>query len=215
MVPIFKFLSVYILPLSILIPVIAGIIRYKYLSLPLKVIFYLMIIYAIMNGVNSVLGSQHKWNNLSNDVLILMDFPMISVFYSMILSKQWKTPILVIAATYVVFWIADLLFIESIKGIYIYPAIFESIFIMLYAIVYMNQQTAANIDKSWSENSYNWINSGLLIYFASTLLMFTFYNTMLKMNLNVTVWIVLWSINDAALITELVLFAIAFKKCTR
>jgi len=83
---------------------------------------------------------------------------------------------------------------------------------MLYAVIYMNQQTQINVEKRWSENSFNWINSGFFIYVASTLLMYTFYDLMLQMQLN-AIFLVLWIINDVTLGLLYILIAIGFNKC--
>jgi len=128
-----------------------------------------------------------------------------------ILNRKWKTPLLIVTIVYVVFWVADLFF-EAKTPTNSYPIIFECIFIMLYAAIYMNQQTQANIETRWGDNSYNWVSSGFFIYVASTLLMFTFYNFLLKMQLSV-IFLLFFIINDITLILEFILIAIGFKKC--
>jgi hypothetical protein len=210
----YKFIVNYIMPLFILIPVIAGIMKYRYLTLPLKFIFFLMIVYAVINGINSALMVQHQQSKLCMDILGLIDFPMLSGFYFFILNRKWRLPIIIVAAVYVIFWFIDL-GLEANSPLNIYPSIFESIFVMLYAIVYMGHQTEANIERGWSENSNNWVNSGLLIYFASAFLLFAFYNVMLRMHVSIVVFIVLWTINNIAIITEFILFAIGFNRCKR
>jgi len=207
-----RFVTLYVMPVLILIPIITGIIRYKHLTGPLKLIFYLMFVYALMISLGSVLLFHHKSSLIYTDITAFIDFPVISTFYILILKRKWRMPIIIIAIVYAIFWVADL-FIEANSVVHVYPIIYESIFMMLYAIIYMNQQTQANIEKRWGENSYNWINSGFFIYVASTLLLFTFYNFMLRIHLNPVIFWILFIVNDVTLVLQYILFAIGFNKC--
>jgi hypothetical protein len=212
MVNLLRLLSIYVMPLLILIPIIAGIIKYRHLTTALKLIFYLMLFYAIMNGIGAVLLVQHKSAMIYTDITAFIDFPVISTFYILILNRKWRTPLLIVAIVYAIFWIGDQ-FIEANNTVNVYPIIYESIFMMLYAIIYMNQQTQTNVEKRWGGNSYNWINSGFFIYVASTLLFFTFYNLILKVHLNPAFFFVLFIINDVTLALQYILFSIGFNKC--
>jgi hypothetical protein len=212
MVSLFRLLSIYVVPLFILIPIIAGIIRYKRLAIPLKLIFYLMLFYALISTIISVRWIHHTPSKFYTNINSFVDFPLISAFYILILNRKWKTTVIIIAIVYALFWVADL-FIEANSTNNIYPIIYESIFIMLYAATYMNQQTQTNIEKRWGENSYNWVNSGFFIYIASTLLMFIFYDLMLKIHVNMMAFLVLGLINYVMLALEYILIAIGFNKC--
>jgi len=211
MIHLFRLLSIYVIPLFVLIPIIAGIIKYKHLTIPLKVIFYLMLFYAVIAGIGSVQLAHHISSKIVADINGFIDFPVISAFYILILNRKWRIPVIIIAIVYAIFWVADF-FIERNSPQNIYPIIYESIFIMLYAVIYMNQQTQINVEKRWSENSFNWINSGFFIYVASTLLMYIFYDLMLQMQLN-AIFLVLWIINDVTLGLLYILIAIGFNKC--
>jgi hypothetical protein len=212
MVNLFKFVSIYVIPLFILIPIITGIIKYKSLSFPLKLIFFLLPIYEGITVIESVQMIHHQQSKIYVDITSFIDFPVLSAFYILILNRKWKIPILIAAVAFALFWIADL-FIEANSAMNSYPVMVENIFVMLYAIIYMNEQTKANIEASWGENSYNWINSGFFIYIASTLLLFAFYPLILKMHLNMTIFMMLFIINDAALLLQYILIAIGFNKC--
>ena len=95
----------------------------------------------------------------------------------------------------------------------VYPLAMESILIMIYATVYMNQQTLTNIEEQWSANPFNWISSGLLIYCASYVLLTLFYNLMLEKNVSLTFFIILWEINTLAAVIQSILISIGIYKC--
>ncbi|MGN6180030.1 MAG: hypothetical protein ACTHNW_12660 [Mucilaginibacter sp.] len=155
----------------------------------------------------------HQQSKPYVDTLAVLDFPFISAFFIQVLSKKWKTTIIIFLIVYYLLWIADYWFLEKNNPMNIYPLALQSGLTMLYAIVYISQQTQANIEEQWSTNPINWISSGLLIYCASAVILTLFYNLMLKVNLNVTVFIILWEINTLAIVVQFILIAIGIYKC--
>jgi len=214
MVSAFKFAGVYIIPFFEFIPVLVGILNYKYLNKPLKIIFYFSILYVLMDSLNSVMAVIfHQQSKPYTDTLAILEFPVISAFYMQVLNKKWKTPIIILLAVYYLLWIADYWFIEANSPMNVYPLALESILIMLYAVVYINQQTQTNIEEQWSTNPINWISSGFLIYCASYVLLTLFYNLMLEKHVNLSFFIFLWKINTLAAVIQVILISIGIYKC--
>lgn len=213
MVSAFKFADVYIIPFFELIPVLVGILYYKHLSKPLRLIFYFAILYVVMDSLNSVMAIIfHQQSKPYTDTLAILELPLVSAFYMQVLSKRWKTPIIILLVAYYLLWIADYWFIEPGSPMNVYPLAFESMIIMLYATVYMNQQTQTNIEEQWGANPINWISSGFLIYCASYVLLTLFYNLMLEKHVGLTFFIILWEINTLAVVIQSVLISIGIYK---
>lgn len=216
MVYIFKLIDVYIVPLFKFIPIIVGIINYKYLTKPFKIIFYFAIVSSLMDTLNSVMAIIfHQLSKPYVDLLAVLDFPLISAFYMLVLNKKWKTPIIILLIAYYLLWVADYWFIEANSPMNIYPLTLENVLIMFYAIVYVNQQTQTNIEIRWSANPANWVNSGFLISCASLVLLTLFYDLMLKMHLSEAVFTVLWEINSLCSVIQFILISIGIYKCSR
>jgi len=214
MIQVFKFLAVYVVPIFEFTPVLVGILNYKYLNTPLKIIFYFTLLYALMDSLNSVMAVIfHQQSKPYVDTLAVLDFPLISAFYMLVLSKRWKSAIIILLIAYYLLWIIDYWFLEKNNPMNIYPLALQSVLTMLYAIVYMSQQTQANIEEQWSTNPVNWISSGLLIYCASAVILTLFYDLMLKVKLSLTVFTVLWEINTLAIVVQFILIAIGIYKC--
>jgi hypothetical protein len=214
MVAAFKFAGVYIIPFFELIPVLVGILSYKYLNKPLKIIFYFTILYVVMDSLNSVMAVVfHQQSKPYTDTFAILELPFISAFYMQVLGKKWKAPIIILLVVYYLLWIADLWFIEPDSPMNVYPLALQSILIMLYAIAYMNQQTQTNIDEQWSANPVNWISSGFLLYCASCVLLTLFYNQMLEKHIDLTLFIILWEINTLAAVIQVILISIGIYKC--
>ncbi len=209
-----RFAAVYIIPVFEFIPVLIGILGYKHLTTPIKLIFYFAILNLLMDSLNSIMAVFfHQPSKPYVDALAILAFPLISVFYVLVLNKKWKTPIIILLVAYFLLWIADYWFIEANSAMNAYPLALESVLIMLYAIVYMNQQTQTNIEEPWSVNPINWISSGFLIYCASSVLLILFYDLMLKMNLSITVFSVLQEINTLAAVIQVILISVGIYKC--
>lgn len=209
-----RFAAVYIVPIFELIPVLIGILGYKYLTRPVKLVFYFAILNVVMDSLNSIMAVFfHRPSKPYVDTLAILAFPLISVFYMLVLSKKWKVPIIILLGIYYLLWITDYWFIEPDNAMNVYPLALESILIMLYAMVYINQQTQTNIEEQWSANPINWISSGFLIYCASSVLLTLFYDLMLKMNLSITVFSVLQEINTLAAVIQIILISIGIFKC--
>lgn len=214
MVHVLRFLVVYVVPFLEFIPVLVGILNYKYLSAPLKIIFYFALLYATMDSLNSVMAIIfHQQSKPYVDMLAVLDFPFVSAFYMLVLNKKWKTAIIILLVAYYLLWIADYWFLEVNNPMNIYPLALQSILTMLYAIIYMSQQTQTNIEEQWSTNPVNWVSSGLLIYCASAVILTLFYDLMLKMNLSMTVFTILWGINTLAMVVQFILISIGIYKC--
>lgn len=214
MVQVLKFLAVYIIPFFEFTPVLIGVLNYKYLNTPLKLILYFVLLYATMDSLNSVMAVFfHQQSKPYVDILAVLDFPLISAFYMLILNKKWKTTIIILLIAYYLLWIADYWFLEVNNPMNIYPLALQSILTMLYAVIYMSQQTQANIEAQWSANPVNWISSGLLIYCASAVMLTLFYDLMLKANLSLTVFTILWEINTLAAVVQFILISIGIYKC--
>jgi len=214
MTAVLRFLVVYIIPFLEFIPVVVGILNYKHLSTPFKIIFYFALLYATMDSLNSVMAIIfHQQSKPYVDMLAVLDFPLISAFYMLVLNKKWKRTIIILLTVYYLLWIVDYWFLEVNNPMNIYPLALQSILTMLYAVIYMSQQTQTNIEEQWSANPVNWVSSGLLIYCASAVILTLFYDLMLQMNLSITVFNVLWGINTLAAVVQFILISIGIYKC--
>src|ERR1700761_1369107 len=101
MVTALRFAAVYIVPIFELIPVLIGILGYKYLTRPVKLVFYFAILNVVMDSLNSIMAVFfHRPSKPYVDTLAILAFPLISVFYMMVLSKKWKAPIIILLVIY-------------------------------------------------------------------------------------------------------------------
>ncbi|RYD84729.1 MAG: hypothetical protein EOP54_32000 [Sphingobacteriales bacterium] len=105
--------------------------------------------------------------------------------------------------------ILNLLFVQQAKVYDTYTHTAGSIIIIIYAMLYFNKQSTAHVETGWGSNSLNWLNTGILLYFAGALAMF------ISMNYITTREMARWvyGTHNTVLLIEYILFAIGFSKC--
>jgi hypothetical protein len=209
-VKLFEFYSVYVVSVMILIPLLLGIINYRHLNKPLKTAFYLLLFSGATSLLNTIL-IYHQVNDIwMFNVFIIFELGFISLMYSYILPSSWKKAILILPFAFCTLCILNQLFVQKNAEINSYTRGLESLIVIGYGVLYINQQSLETLHKTWGENALNWVSTGLLIYFASTLFMFVFYNALIKAGQ--TVGLIVWTVADTMLILEYVLFAVGFYK---
>jgi hypothetical protein len=105
--------------------------------------------------------------------------------------------------------IVNYLFIQNKIEFNTYTRPLEAIMIIVYSMLYILNQS--NDEQDWGDNIYNWINAGILLYFASCLFMFISSNYLLNAGKHINR--IVWGAHDAILVIQYVLFAVGFYKC--
>lgn len=163
-------------------PFVYGLIHFKELDKPLKVLFYfvcygtftevlirLLIIFA---NIKNTMPFVHLYG--------LITYPLLFIFYSYILKNIKRRYFLVLGVLFVVYWGVNSLFIQSIYEFPTLPNSLGDMLIILFAIVYFyNVMLEANIMKL-ADEPLVWINTAILIYFTGNLFYYILFNVILE-----------------------------------
>lgn len=199
----------YIVPATILIPVFSAILNYPALTRPLKIIFGFLIFSGIINLVN-IIASKNGFNSIALiNLYTIFEFIFLASFYSKFFEKKGRRVIAVLMAVFTLLCIVNYLFIQNKIEYNTYTRPLDAIILIVFSLLFIAKQNED--DESWTANKYNWINGGILLYYASCLFMFIFSNYLLVVSKTVTQ--IVWSIHDTILIFEYILFAVGFSKC--
>jgi hypothetical protein len=199
----------YIVPATILIPVFIGVKHYPFLTKPLKIILWFVIFSGLANLVNLILiASKYFTANLLH-IYTIFEFLFISLYYSKFYSNKKQNWIYALIAAFSALCIINYLFIQNKIEFNTYTRPLEAIIIIVYSMLFILKQN--NDEQNWGDNIYNWINAGILIYFASCLFMFIFSNYLLAAGKLINR--IVWSAHDTILVFQYVLFAVGFYKC--
>lgn len=203
----------YIAGCSILIPIIIAGSSYKLLSKPLKVFFFFNIFTFILNTLNIILSSLSIPDLYLIHLYTIFEFAFISWFYALQFKGFTVKIIPPLVLVFSIWCVLNFFYIQTYTQLNSYTRSFESVIIIGYCLMFINNQSQTEASHKWETLSLNWINFGILIFYSCSFFIFMFSNYLLYVDKRITV--VVWGIYDVILLFENILFAIAFYKCKK
>lgn len=169
MYKIYSYLSIF----SLVVPLLAGTIKFKTLSAWLRVLF----IYVIMSALTEILSLAFSKGFktgyfITQNIFTLLEFLLlISIYYLESDNKIFKKVILIITSLYTAFTIYD--FFSNTNGSLpdMLASIESFIFISLSVYFFYKIQNELLIPSLY-QYSYYWFNTAVLFYFATSLILF-------------------------------------------
>jgi hypothetical protein len=207
----FNFYDRYVLTASILIPVIIGLVNYRFLSKSIKIILFFNIFTGILEILNIILASLNIYNTFVFHFYSIFEFALISWFYKLQFKGKTDKIIPPLIVAYAILSIINFLYIQNNIQLNTYTHSIEAIIIIGYCINFINKQSQFDATYSWGSFSLNWINTGLLLFYSCSFFAFMFTNYLMHASKHINN--VVWSSYDTIIIFENILFAIAFYKC--
>jgi hypothetical protein len=199
----------YIVPATILLPVLIALKNYKFLTKPLKAIFWFLIFSGSLNLINLILIAFHHFTAQLFSIYTVIEFLFLSLFYSNFYEKKRQNVIYLVIVVFIILCIVNYLFIQNKIEFNTYTRSTGAIVLIIYSLLFILKQN--NEEQNWGDNIYNWINAGILLYLASCLFMFIFSNYLLSAGDHINK--IVWGTHDTILIIEYILFAVGFYKC--
>ncbi|WP_374950429.1 hypothetical protein [Mucilaginibacter sp.] len=207
------FYSVYLAPLSVLIPAFFGIKYYKSLTNPFRIIFWFVIFSGLVNAINLMMMFVLYMQTLVVlHFYTIFEFIFISMFYRCFQNKAGRNVINALMVIFALLCLINFVFFQKITSFNTYTRTTGAIIIIGYCVQYFFKQSERDIDSNWASNGLNWLNAGILIYYASGIFFFM-TNNYLMLHKSSFITDLLWSIIDTMLLVEYILFAIGFYKC--
>lgn len=203
-----------IAPLCILIPLISGLIKFKTLPFNLKIIWYYLVITALINTTATITARIYHVNNLPLiHLFTLAEGLMLILFYKYTLEsgkkKKWYNFLLI---AFLTICIVNALFFQSIYTYSSYTRYAESIICMLFALNYFAKIAALDLKSVKSPNFY--MNSGIFLYFSGSFILFIFSN-LITYKVSVTNFLIIWNIHASLVILMYLFFSFGFILCKK
>lgn len=207
----YKIYSGYIVTFGCIVPILLGILNYKFLGRPHKIIFYFLIFTLIGNSINTILARNYIPNLFMFHIYVCFEFAFVSFYFSTLLNGVVSkiTPPLVFI--FAIICIVNFFYVQNGAQLSTYTRAIESVIIVSYCIIFLNRQSQLETSYKWIDYSYNWINIGLLVFYSCSLFTFMFTNYFLHAEKSITRLV--WGTYGTFIIIENILFAIAFSKC--
>lgn len=207
------FYELYLVPPTVLIPIIFALINYKLLDKPLKIILLFLIVSGVADAIAVILAINHRPNLMIFHIYAIFEFAFISWYYKLQLKNRLAKIIPLLIIMFTIACIINFVFIQKNIEFNTYTRSLEAIIIIGYNIILFSRQSYIDADYNWSSMSLNWINTGILVYYSSCLLVFTFSNYLL--NAGKFINNVIWNTHATITVLQYILFSIGFYKCKK
>lgn len=179
----------------ILLNMVFGFIIYNKTQNALRIFIYYLFITGTLQMLSLVLALNGKNNMPVLHIYVLSGFLTISAFYATVLSDFIKRrTINYFTGCFVLFTVCNSVFIQNLFTFNSYALTLESVLIIIYAVstfLLLLNDVVKNKLQTF-RLSINYINSGLFIYYSSTLIIFYFgraISLQFSIRFNQYVWI--------------------------
>lgn len=205
-----------IVPCSAIIPIAAAIIRHRHLNSKCWYIFLYLCITSASNIASRILAANHTTNMPLLHAYTVIEMFLFSIFFIQAFqSRQIKNYIRILIVLFPLFCLINFTYFQSIYQFNTYTRPVEAIIIIILSLLYwFKQEKPEDDERQWSDVAENWIISGILLYFSSTLFLFIFSNYLYsKFSIEANKFI--WNLHGGIVIFMYLFFAIAFFKSNK
>lgn len=197
-------------PLTVLIPIVYGFRNYSYLNRAFKIILAFVVFSAVVNAIGTVIARVfHAQTTPIVHIYTPFEFAFVSLFFAEYYNLRGKYIIYSVTVAFTLFCVYNTFFIQNAMEMNSYARSVDAIILILYAMLFFLNNNN-DLDNKWSHHPSNWIVTGILLYYASSLFMFIFFKSVAKPGFMTDV---IWGTHNTILIIEYILFAIGFYKC--
>ena len=198
-------------PAFILVPVFTAVVHYRYLTAGAKVLFVYLLFDALVSIASSALVYHHLPNIPLYHFATIVDTVLLLYFFKKIVAlRSWAGFLQTAMFLFPLIAVLNLLFLQPLFSFNSYMLSLKSILLIGLCFLYWWQYEPV-AGKAWKDIPLNWIVSGLLLYFSSAFILFTFSDFLISVSSRST-FIVLWNIHAALSVIMFLLFAIGLRK---
>lgn len=200
-----------IAPSFILLPIIVALFKYRLLPIEAKV----FLSYMAFDTIVSIVSSTLAYNHLSNMPLfhvstIIATIILLFFFSHLFFRKDFKKYIYLLIGVFPILGILNTVYLQNIYQFNSYTFSLQHIIVILLCFLYWGYYENI-LEKPWISFPLNWILAGLLLYFSSAFIIFTFSNFIVT-TLSKNISILLWNIHAILTIIMYILISIGFSK---
>lgn len=194
-----------------LLPVLIAFLRYRFLTRAAKTLLVYLTVNAAINTIASVLAYYHLPNTPLFHCSTVLETLLLLFFFRQVLPSQ-KTGLIIKWFFYLfpVAAVLNLVFLQHLFEFNSYILSLQSILIITLCFLYMWLNENPEI-ISWTDIPFNWMVSGLLLYFSSAFILFTFSNFIIPLSTKKTL-ILIWNVHATLTILMFILISIGYTK---
>lgn len=197
-----------IVPLSILLPIIIGLVKYKSADKASRLLVFYLIVSGLINLSALILVQLHMKNlpllhlyTLVEAVFLLAYFR--AIFTDPLVKKVlWYTMII-----FPLLCIMNFSFIQSIYSFNTYTRPLEAILITFFCLLYFYK---SGFTENWINKPTNWFNMGILLYFPVACVIFILSNYLVFTKANKEMNSLVWQVHATLVLVMYVIWARGF-----
>lgn len=210
-----KFFMSVLVPWSILLPICIGLFKIKVLPKNARIIWYYLIVSAVVNFAASFIGRTLHLNNLPLiHLYTAIEGVLFCWFYKTTFQAPknsllfWMLPLL-----FVLLCIINALFFQSIYTYSSYTRSVEAIFCILFALNYFARAATDNKGQKLITMPAFHFNAGIFLYFSGAFMLFVFSNFIFT--LSDSDYYIVWVIHAGFVLCMYLFFALAMLLCKK
>jgi hypothetical protein len=162
-------------PWAVFIPWLLALIKLQGYTPALKTIFYYLTVAVCTNLLSFIFWKLRKNNLPILHVYTVLEYLILLRFYCLILKGFIPNQVFyVLAFIFPVFSIADSLFIENIRSFNTYSRSVEALIFIFLSVCWFVKTVSDSETNENTNRPLNYIAGGLLIYFAGSVVLFSF-----------------------------------------
>jgi hypothetical protein len=205
-----------IVPISILLPLCIGIIKYRQLSVTAKIVYWYLIISALFTGMSLLISRHYHKNSMPvTHLFTLIELGMITFFYKSLFGAGKKNSLYnYIMLVFAVVCIMNVLFFQSIYTYNSYTKSIEAIICILFAMKYFASIASGTSSTKIIAAPDFYFNTGFFLYFSGAFMLFVFSNFIVT-NLSLNDFLIIWTMHAALVLLMYLFFSTAFLLCKK
>lgn len=164
-------------PYATLPAIVVGMAKFRHLPAPLRIIALHVLIAGAVDLTATILWHQKVNNLFLLHIYTIEECGLILWFYSYLLgdaiSRKW---FLYVFLGFLLLSVANSIFLQPLSRNNTYARSIEAVIIIACAVLYFYKMLSEAKLKAPARSPYFWINTGFLIYFSGSLVLFTLSN---------------------------------------
>ncbi len=198
----------YVVPLSILIPILFGILHFKFANAGSKLLVYYLIASGLINVAAIIMASFNMRNlPLLHLYTIVEAVLVLSYLRTLFVEESIKKIMLVTIIFFPILCILNFTFFQSIHSFNTHTRPLEAILITSFCTLYLYK---SGFTENWIGKSSSWFNIGILIYFPVACIIFIVSNYMVFITKNRSMNLHVWHVHAALVLVMYLIWARGF-----
>jgi hypothetical protein len=198
-----------IVPLSILIPIVFGVLSWKKAAIGPRLLLLYLIISGLINLSGIIMVTVIKQSNLPllHLYTIVEAVFILSYFRTIFIDPIIKKALLISAVLFPILCILNFTFLQSINTFNTHTRPLEAILITFFCLLYFYK---SGFTENWLQKPINWFNAGILIYFPVACVIFILSNYLAVIGMNKTMNTIVWAVHNTLVLIMYLMWAKGF-----